>query len=129
MIKRQPLLLPLAFVVLLNSSPCPADISAETSAEIDELLNQVQQSDCVFIRNGSEHDAGDAADHMRLKLKRGKKYVNSTEQFIDRLASESSWSGKPYTIRCPGHEEELTGQWLHELLEAIRADNQAASNP
>jgi hypothetical protein len=114
-------ILPLAGVILMAAAlPGWADISDETSAEIDRLLQQVQVSDCIFIRNGSEHDAEDAADHLRLKLKRGKKYVNTTEQFIDRLASESSWTGKPYTIRCPDQDEELTGAWLHRLLDSIR---------
>lgn len=115
-------ILPLAGVILMAGAfPAWADISAETSAEIEKLLQQVQESDCVFIRNGSEHDAEGAADHLRLKLKRGKKYVNTTEQFIDRLASESSWTGKPYTIRCPDQDEELTGAWLHSQLDSIRA--------
>ena len=114
-------ILPLAGVILMAAAlPGRAAISDETSAEIDRMLQQVQASDCIFIRNGSEHDAEDAADHLRLKLKRGKKYVNTTEQFIDRLASESSWTGKPYTIRCPDQDEELTGAWLHRLLDSIR---------
>jgi hypothetical protein len=123
------LLTALSFVLLAVAVPCRADISAATSAEINELLQQVQSSDCIFIRNGSEHDAEDAADHLRLKLKRGKKYVDTTEQFIDRLASESSWTGKPYTIRCPNEDEQLTGAWLHQLLDSIRTDKQAPATP
>ncbi len=129
MTAAKPLLLPLAFVLLAGALPCRADISAETTAEINDLLQLVESSDCIFIRNGSEHDAEDAADHLRLKLKRGKKYVDTTEQFIDRLASESSWTGKPYTIRCPNQDEQLTGAWLHQLLDSMRAARQAPATP
>jgi hypothetical protein len=125
----KPLLLPLVFVLLAVALPCRADISAETSTEIDELLQLVESSDCIFIRNGSEHDATDAADHLRLKLKRGKKYVDTTEQFIDRLASESSWTGKPYTVRCPNEDEQLTGAWLHQLLDSMRSAKQVPATP
>ena len=121
--KRLPLLL---FIVsLATAAPSRADISAVTAAELDGLLQQVQISDCVFIRNNSEHDAEDAADHLRLKLKRGKKYVGNTEQFIDRLASKSSWTGKPYTVRCPSEEERAASEWLYELLETVRSASPA----
>jgi hypothetical protein len=116
--KRLPLLLFIASMAI--ASPSRAEISAIAAAEIDGLLQQVQISDCVFIRNDSEHDAEDAADHLRLKLKRGKKYVGNSEQFIDRLASKSSWTGKPYTVRCPGQEERAANEWLYELLDTVR---------
>lgn len=95
---------------------------ADTDAEIEALLAHVAASGCDFQRNGSLHDAADAADHLRLKYSRGKRYVNSTEQFIDRLATESSWTGKPYTIICDGREEP-TGAWLHRTLAGQRAQS------
>ena len=94
--------------------------SADTEAEIQALLTHVETSGCDFQRNGSMHDAADAADHLRLKYSRGKRYVNSAEQFIDRLATESSWTGKPYTIVCDGREER-TSAWLHRALAEQRA--------
>ncbi len=112
----------LLFIVSLATAfPSRAEINAITAAELEELLQQVQTSDCVFIRNGSAHNAEDAADHLRLKLKRGKKYVGNTENFIDRLASKSSWTGKPYTVRCASEEERAASEWLYELLETVRS--------
>ena len=35
--------------------------------------------------------------------------------FADKLASESSWTGKPYRIRCDG-EEVNAGDWFTALL-------------
>lgn len=111
-------------LLLATALPLQADINAVTATELDALLQQVQTSNCVFIRNGKEHDAEDAADHLRLKLKRGKKYVGNSEQFIDRLATKSSWTGKPYTIRCPDQAERPAGEWLHELLDDIRSSSE-----
>lgn len=93
--------------------------TSRTTTEIDYLLDYVASSDCVFVRNGSDHDPADAADHLRLKYRRGKKYVNSADQFINRLASESSWSGKPYTVECGGVTEP-TRDWLHRALADYR---------
>ncbi len=48
-----------------------------------------------------------------------KRYAGSAEQFIDRLASESSWTGKPYTITCEGVVYP-SGDWLHQALQEYR---------
>jgi hypothetical protein len=92
-----------------------AEISAETDEEIQYLLEFVATSGCDFERNGTRHAPDDAADHLRMKYKRGKRYVDTAEQFIDRLASESSWTGRDYTATCNG-KEISSGQWLHEAL-------------
>jgi len=90
-----------------------------TDREVQYLLDFVATSGCAFVRNGSEHDPEDAADHLRLKYSRGARYVNSAEQFIDRLATESSWSGKKYTVTCGG-ETQPSGAWLHRALDDYR---------
>ena len=99
--------------------PGLADSAARTAAEIDYLLDYVSTSGCSFIRNGKAHEAADAADHLRLKYRRGKRYVNSAEQFIDRLASESSWTDKPYSVDCNG-QTEPSRDWLHRALTDYR---------
>ena len=98
-----------------------ADLAPEADAEVQFLLQFVSGSGCTFIRNGSEKTATDAADHLRLKYRRGKRYVDSAEQFIDRLASESSWTGKKYTVNCAGQVSE-SGIWLHQALNEYRSD-------
>lgn len=111
-------LLPLALLVLAFAAY--ADEEA-LQVELDGLFALVETSDCTFIRNGSEHDAEDAADHLRLKSRRGKKYYDSTEQFIDRLATKSSWSGKPYSVQCPDSEAQSSNAWLTGLLLQLRS--------
>lgn len=88
--------------------------------EIDHLLETVATSDCVFIRNGKEHGPGAAKDHLSLKRRRGKRYFSSSEEFIERLASSSSWSGKPYYIRCDDGEQQLASSWFNAVLTDYR---------
>jgi hypothetical protein len=108
-------------VLALSLSTAFADDGA-MDAEIDYLLANVASSSCTFIRNGKEHNASDARDHLQMKRRRGKRYFDSTEEFIERLASKSSWTGKPYRIRC-GDEEINAGDWFTALLAERR--NQA----
>jgi hypothetical protein len=99
----------------------PAAYAEDTmNLEIDYLLDTVAASGCIFIRNGSEHDAVSARGHLNLKRRRGKRYFSSADEFIDRLASSSSWSGKPYHIRC-GEEEQLAKEWFTAVLEDYRS--------
>ncbi|KZX58514.1 hypothetical protein A3709_18510 [Halioglobus sp. HI00S01] len=96
-------------------------VQADTpDPEVQYLLGFVEQSGCDFERNGTVHNSADAADHLRLKYRRGGKYVNNADQFIDRLASESSWTGKKYTVTCDGVTEP-SGEWLHRALDEHRA--------
>ena len=104
----------LIFIALFQSWAF-AEISPETDEEIQYLLEFVATSGCGFERNGTPHAPGEAADHLRMKYKRGKRYVDTAEQFIDRLASESSWTGRDYIATCDG-KEIASGQWLHEAL-------------
>ena len=105
--------------------PFGALAANDPDQEIQYLLDFVAGSGCSFVRNGSSHDPADAADHLRLKYQRGKRYADSAENFIDRLATESSWSGDSYTVDCNGSVQP-TGAWLHQALERYRQGSNAA---
>lgn len=91
-----------------------------TEQEVRMLIEFVERSGCYFHRNGKRHDSEDAADHLRLKYNRGEKYVEETEDFIDRLATKSSWTGKLYQVECRPGEFQPSGQWLHKRLDRMR---------
>jgi len=113
---RNPIPLLLALVWL------PLAASADTmDEEIDYLLNAVGSSGCTFIRNGSEYSARDARGHLASKRRRGKRYFSSTEEFVERIASRSSVSGKPYRIRCRGEPVVDAFDWFTAQLAALRA--------
>ena len=88
--------------------------------EIDHILNTVAASDCKFIRNGKEYEAGAAKKHLNLKRRNGKKYFSNADEFIENLASNSSWSGEPYYIRCGDQEPQLAKEWFNAVLAKYR---------
>lgn len=112
-----------SFVAVLFCLVCaPAALAEEhMDGEIDHLLETVANSNCVFVRNGKEHGAEAAKDHLSLKRRRGKRYFSSAEEFIDRLASRSSWSGKPYYIRCEDGQQQLASSWFYDVLAEYRS--------
>ena len=107
------------FLCLLLLFPGAGLADAVDETEISYLLDFVANSGCLFVRNGDEHSSVDAAAHLRLKYSRGKRYVDSAEDFIGSLATESSWSGKPYTVICDG-QSQTSAQWLQRTLSAYR---------
>lgn len=98
----------------------PISMAGTAETEIQYLLKSVGQSECVFIRNGKSHDAMAAESHLRMKYGKARSRIGSSEQFIDRLASKSSWSGKPYFIECPDSERRPSRDWLAERLATHR---------
>ena len=89
---------------------------------IQTLIRAVAESECEFNRNGSLHSAETAAEHFKLKYSRRKRYADSAEAFIGRLARtrNGSWSSEPYQLICDG-EIQRAGDWLTMRLEAIRS--------
>ena len=107
-------------LVLIAGFIATVDAAADADTEIRALIQAVAESECEFNRNGSLHSAEAAAAHLELKYSKGKRYAKSAEAFIERLASKSSWSGKPYQMICDG-QTQPTGDWLTATLQYIRA--------
>jgi hypothetical protein len=108
-------------------APRPA-AAGELEAEIAHLLEAVAESGCAFIRNGSEHSAQNAREHMEMKYARVKRRVRTSEQFIEYTASRSSITGFAYTIRC-GDLETPSGEWLIAELARYRAEASDSGSP
>lgn len=91
-------------------------------AEIAYLFARLETSGCDFYRNGSWYGSREAAAHLRRKyrylLEKG--VVSSAEEFIERAASKSSSSGKPYQVRCGGGKIIESGSWLRAELMKYR---------
>jgi hypothetical protein len=91
-------------------------------AEVEYLLTAVASSGCEFDRNGEWFDSQKASSHLRVKydaLVALGRPVTAVD-FIDKVATKSSLSGRPYLIRCAGGEPAPTNQWLREVLERYR---------
>lgn len=107
---------------LLLGAAVPAMAQQQTKQEIAYLLGAVVRSHCEFNRNGDWHDGEAARAHLQKKYdyldKRN--LAPTTESFIERGASTSSMSGKPYLIRCPGAAPVASATWLKEQLARYR---------
>lgn len=111
-----------ALLALAAGGASAAPPPAAAQAEIEALLKALQTSGCQFNRNGSWHAAAEAQAHLARKLEylEGKGLVKSAEDFIDRGASGSSSSGKPYLVRCGDAPAVESKVWLKARLVDLR---------
>lgn len=102
-----------------------APTAAPIRAEIDALLAKLQASGCQFDRNGTWYTGAEAKDHILRKLEyiEGKGTVQSTEQFIELAASKSSFSGKPYQVKCGSDSPVASQLWLTGQLSVTRTSS------
>lgn len=108
----------LSLAAAVNAEP----LAPAVRAEIDALLGKLAASGCQFNRNGSWHSAVEARSHLLNKLGylERKDRVRTAEQFIERGATGSSVSGKPYLVKC-GKADAIPSQlWLAAELKALR---------
>ncbi len=108
---------------LLMFSIVRAEPSTEVQVEVDFLLDYVQGSKCEFYRNGTWHDPIAAQAHLRDKYELARNHINTAEEFIERIASQSSVSGQPYEVKCNGGPVVASGTWLREELARFRTFN------
>ena len=55
-----------------------------------------------------------------MKYSRAKRYVDDADQFIQRIGTESSWSGQAYYVDCDGFDRVTSADWLHGALADLR---------
>jgi len=87
---------------------------------IQHLLDYVNHSDLVFIRNSGEYTAQQAFEHMQKKYEHFRDEIETAEQFIELCATRSLLSGKPYLVINRHGETLNTGEWLTVELKAYR---------
>jgi hypothetical protein len=106
--------------VLLASPPVLAGaetIAADERLAIEGLIASVEQmTDASFVRNGTSYDAASAGKFLRGKWRRHEKEIRSAEQFIESVASVSSTTGTPYTIRFTDGRETPSADFLRARL-------------
>jgi hypothetical protein len=99
---------------------------ADKQSEIEHLLSYVENSGCKFERNGDRFDSRKAREHIQRKydyvMRWASSRIQSTEDFIELTATESSMSGKKYYVNCDG-ESQTSSEWLLEELSRYRKTN------
>ncbi|HEU4777839.1 MAG TPA: DUF5329 domain-containing protein [Telluria sp.] len=107
---------------LLLAGQAMAATPAATRAEVTQLMGAVEKSGCKFSRNGSWYSGAEARAHLQKKfdyLDR-KDMLTTTESFIEKGASTSSMSGKPYEMQCPDSKQVTSAAWLTAELKRLR---------
>jgi len=101
-----------------GAAAAPAAPAPMTEAQkIDGLIAYIGRLDgAIFVRNGKEHSAEDAADHMQLKRGKAGERCDTAEEFIRVCASFSSRSGEAYLIRFPDGRTRTAEDVLREQL-------------
>ena len=110
----------LAVLVLFSGA-----VSAGESTErmkIEFLISAVENLKvAIFIRNGTEHDGKEAAEHLRIKLQKAGDRVRTADDFIRLCASKSLLSGKPYMIRSSDGKTIKAEEFFREKLKEYTA--------
>jgi len=97
--------------------------SAQTmDDEISYLIDQIGKEGCAFVRNDRRYLGRNARAHLRSKWSNNEHLVNSTEDFVVKLASTSATTGAPYIIQCRGEEDQNAYAWFTALLSNYRAE-------
>lgn len=113
------------FAADLNGSP-----SEDTAQVVSALIHQTKESGATFIRNGKNHSAEEAAEHLQKKyehfLKKGK--IKSPEDFITHAGTKSLVSGKYYELKFPDGTTVKSADWLTERLAALRQGNESMTS-
>ena len=106
-----------AFIILALFS---GSLSAQDNIEkkkIEFLISSVENLEgAIFIRNGSEYDGKQAAEHLRMKLKNAGGYVQTADDFIRLCASKSYITGRPYMIRLSNGKTIKSEEYFREKL-------------
>jgi hypothetical protein len=114
-------------ILMLASTAWSAGPDDATRAEIAHLLRYLETSGCQFQRNGSWFAPARAAAHLNQKFEylQKKGLVTSAETFIERAATQSSASGKPYSVKCGDAAAVPSAVWLQEELGRFRCRSHA----
>ena len=97
--------------------------SSDMNAEIEHLLSYVENTECLYERNGTMHKGKDAVEHIKKKYNYFKDKIDSTEKFIELSATKSTMSGKYYMILCKDKLPVKSQEWLLRELESYRTKN------
>ena len=110
-------LLGLVFLTVASAAP-----PAIAQTEVNYLLGFIESSGCEFYRNGSWYDSKRAQAHLRDKYQMlaAADQITTAEDFIEKAATKSSLSGRPYQVRCSGGEAVTSNQWLRDVLTRYR---------
>jgi len=109
--------------ILTAPSILPAqDLSAPEKQKIEALIKQVGElKEAKFVRNGSTYEPATAVRFMRGKWDANRADVKTVRDFIDKVATKSGTSGKPYLMRFRDGKEIPSREFLLAELKKLES--------
>jgi hypothetical protein len=109
-----------ALLLLRIGHGAAAPMPAGEKQKIETLIHQVNDlKDASFVRNGSTYNSSSAATFLRRKWQANQSQVRTARDFIDKVASISGTSGKPYLIRFKDGKEIHSRDFLLAKLKSM----------
>ena len=103
------------------AAPKQAKLSDAERQKIEALIVAVEKLDgAVFVRNGKEYPPSTAAKFLRGKWQKRSPQVASAEDFISKVATASSTTGRAYFVRFGDGRELPTATFLRARLASLR---------
>lgn len=110
----------LLVLILGGPSTRAAEAPLSEKDKIEALIKHVGNlKEGKFIRNGREYDAETAVTFLKRKWDSVKDEVTTAKDFIEKVASMSSTSGKPYEIKLKDGKTVKAGDYLKDELKRI----------
>jgi tRNA C32,U32 (ribose-2'-O)-methylase TrmJ len=111
----------LALLLPTALNPIQAQEKPTTEKQkIEALIKHVEgMKDAKFVRNDKEYDAKTAAKFLRGKWEAKEAEIKTAKDFIEKVASASSTTGKPYLIRPKDGKEMKSGEYLLAELKKL----------
>jgi len=91
--------------------------------KIEKLLLTLKDvNDALFVENGDEYAARQAADFLSIKWESKKTEIKTAQDFITTVGSKSSITGSDYIIRYSDGTEVVSEKWFQNHLRIIESD-------
>ena len=111
---------------LCASGAVQATPSAAEHKVIETLIQRVANFKSMkFMRNGEEHDAAEAAKHLRDKYDYFKEKIVTAEDFIRLCGTRSEVTRRPYKVRIADSAPRNASDFLNEELRKVRRQAKA----
>ena len=91
--------------------------------KIERMIDLLEKSDLIWIRDEEEYTPTKAADHIRKKYKYAGKEIRTAEDFIDKVAARSWVSGRDYMVRLPDGSQVTAKKWFRDQLAKLSERN------
>lgn len=114
-------------ILLLALVTAPSRVQAQNlpapeKQKIEVLIKQVGDlKDAKFVRNGSTYEPATAVRFLRGKWDANKAEVKTAQDFIDKVATKSDTSGKPYLMRYRDGREIPSREFLLTELKKLES--------